>query len=139
VPFWELFYHFVWATQGRAQVIDTVVEPHLYQYIENKTASYEGSVIAIGGTPDHVHLVVSLPPKVAPAVFIGAVKGSASRYLNQSSPALQGFRWQTEYSVLSLSQQQLPKIVGYVQRQKEHHRAGELDCKLEPPDDTDAS
>ena len=32
---------------------------------------------------DHIHLAVSVPPKIAAAAFIGEVKGNSSHFVNQ--------------------------------------------------------
>ena len=84
----------------------------------------EAIVHALGGTTDHVHLAVSVPPKVALANFIGDVKGHASYYVNHFIQPGFDFYWQSEYGILSFGEKNLPTIVRYIQRQKEHHASG---------------
>lgn len=82
MPFWKLYYHFIWSTKNRLPLIDSAFEPELYRVIAAKTQDLGGFVHAVGGIVDHVHLAVSIPPKIAPAKFIGDVKGNSSHYVN---------------------------------------------------------
>lgn len=92
---------------------------------------------ALNGTTDHVHLVVSIPPKIAVATFIGQVKGVASSRFNKEHPQATPFYWQREYGVFSFDQKRLPPIVDYVRRQKEHHRTQNTISPLERTTDDD--
>ena len=85
MPYWKLYYHFIWGTKNRLPLIDSAIEPELYRAVAAKVKDMDGFVHAIGGIEDHVHLAVSVPPRVAPAKFIGDVKGNSSHYVNHSS------------------------------------------------------
>ncbi|MCK6584652.1 MAG: IS200/IS605 family transposase [Anaerolineales bacterium] len=77
MPYWKLHYHFVWGTKNRLPLIDSTLEPELYRAIAAKAHAMSGFIHAIGGIEDHVHLAVSIPPKLAPSKFIGDVKGNS--------------------------------------------------------------
>jgi REP element-mobilizing transposase RayT len=128
---WKLYYHFVWSTKNRLAVIDPVFESDLYRVIAAKAQEMEAFVHAIGGTEDHAHLVVSIPPKVAPAKFIGEVKGNSSHYVNHIIKPDFEFYWQDEYGVLSFGEKNMPSIVRYIQNQKKHHAEGNLIAAME--------
>jgi Transposase IS200 like len=83
MPLWRLFYHLVWATQERQPLISTAHEQILYPYIKGKADFLECQLHAIGGIEDHIHLIVSIPPKLSIANFAKRIKGSSARYLNQ--------------------------------------------------------
>jgi REP element-mobilizing transposase RayT len=57
-----------------------------------------GAVVhAIGNKPDHVHLPVSLPPRIAIAAFVRTLKGPSSHLLNHQLVAGEDvFTWQAE-------------------------------------------
>jgi putative transposase len=60
---------------------------------------------AIGGIEDHIHLIVSIPPKLSIADFAKRIKGSSARYLNQEfAKDNYKFAWQHEYAVFSLGE-----------------------------------
>jgi putative transposase len=121
MPYWQLFYHAVWATQFRERVLGPEVEPFVHCLIREKALEMGAVVHSLNGMEDHVNLVDSLPPKIAPAVFVGQVKGASSTRLNQSRRLDRHFFWQDEYSIFSLDAKRLPHHVAYVENQKLHH------------------
>jgi putative transposase len=121
LPYWQLFYHAVWSTRFRERLLEPVVEPVAYELIQGKAMALGAKVFALNGMEDHVHLVVAIPPKLAPAFFIGQVKGSSSTRLNKSGLFNRPFSWQDEYAVFSLDAKRLRYHVAYVQNQKVHH------------------
>lgn len=131
MPYWKLYYHFVWGTKNRLCLIDSILEPQIYRAIVAKVKALEGFVHAIGGMDDHVHLAVSIPPKIAPAKFIGDVKGNSSHFVNYVIKPDFEFRWQDEYGVFSFSEKNLPAVVRYIESQKEHHTNGTMISAME--------
>jgi putative transposase len=118
-------------TKNRLPVIDSTLERELYRAIAAKVKDMEGFVHAIGGIDDHVHLAVSIPPKVAPAKFIGDVKGNSSHYINYIVKPDFEFHWQHEYGLLSFGQKDVSGVVGYIHNQKQHHADAKLIVSME--------
>ena len=131
MPYWKLYYHFVWGTKNRLPVIDATLEPGLYCAIAAKAQAMGGFVHAMGGMEDHTHLAVSLPPKLAPAKFIGDVKGNSSHYFNHVIKPGFEFYWQDEYGVFSFGERDLASVVRYIHNQKQHHADATLIAALE--------
>ena len=131
MPYWKLYYHFIWGTKNRLPLIYPALEPELYHAIAAKAKDLGGFVHAIGGVEDHIHLGVSIPPKVAPAKFIGDVKGNSSHYVNHIIKPDFEFYWQDEYGVLSFGEKNLPAMVRYIHNQKQHHADGTLIVAME--------
>ena len=63
----EMYAHFVWTTKGRYSFLTQDFERAMYGCIISQARAMDCRLLAIGGLPDHVHLVVRLPGKVAPA------------------------------------------------------------------------
>jgi len=122
MPYWRLFYHCIWATKNRLPLITEAVATNLYSAIIAKGNDLGAIVHTVGGIEDHVHLAVSIPPGVAPAQFIGQVKGNSSHYMNHVVRLESEFKWQEEYGVVSFGERNLPMVVEYIRNQKEHHR-----------------
>lgn len=131
MSYWKLYYHFVWGTKNRLALIDSTLEPEIYRTIVAKVQDMEGFVHAIGGTSDHVHIAVSVPPKVALAKFAGDVKGNSSHYVNHVIKPDFEFYWQGEYGVLSFGEKNLAAVVRYIHNQKKHHADGVLNMEME--------
>ncbi|MBC8333949.1 MAG: IS200/IS605 family transposase [Anaerolineales bacterium] len=130
MPLWRLFYHIVWGTKNREEFISPAWESDLYGYLWGKATALECIPHAIGGMPDHIHVVISILPKLSVAKTIGHLKGASSHHINQNY--MNGpFAWQAEYGVFSFSEKALPKIVAYVNNQKKHHAENTLNIKME--------
>jgi putative transposase len=94
----------------------------IFSIIRNKTAELGGQVLAVNAVADHVHVAVSIPPKVAVAQWAKRVKGvSAFEINNQFSESLEPFRWQEGYGVLTFGEKNINTVVEYINRQQEHH------------------
>ena len=130
MPYWELYYHIVWGTKHRLNLIDPAWEKDLYGYIRGKATALECLPHAIGGISDHIHVAISIPPKLAVATLIGQLKGASSHHINKTY-ADGSFMWQAEYGVFSFSETSLSRIVNYVNNQKRHHSENTLNAALE--------
>lgn len=121
MSYWRLFYHVIWATKERLPLIEPAWEAELHGYIHGKATALECIVHAVGGMPDHIHVVLSIPPKLAVATIVGKIKGASSHHVNEQFISDGMFAWQNEYGVLSFSEHELTKIVAYINSQKKHH------------------
>jgi len=121
MPYWSLFYHFVWGTANREPLIGQAWEASLHKVIVAKARELGATVLAVGGTDDHIHLAVSVPPKLALSTFIGQVKGNSSHFVNHVVHPVVTFAWQDEYGVVSFDRGHLKTVAQYVQNQRQHH------------------
>ena len=126
MPYWQLFYHIVWSTAHREPWLTPEVEPTVYGFLRSKAVGLGGTVFALNGTTDHVHMVAAIPPAVAVARFIGQIKGVAAARFNKLQIKNAPLYWQGEYGVFSFDSKRLPDFVAYVERQKEHHGQGKV-------------
>jgi len=131
MQYWSLFYHFVWGTANREPLISQAWEESLHKVIVAKARQLGATVLAVGGTDDHIHLAVSVPPTLALSRFIGQVKGNSSHFVNHVVHPDMTFAWQDEYGVISFDRGRLKTVAQYVQSQRQHHGAGTLMAGLE--------
>ncbi len=80
---------------------------------------YKIEVKGIGGTNDHVHVLMALPPKIAVATMVCKLKASSSKWMSDEGHL---FAWQEGYGVFSVSVSNLTAVSEYIERQEEHHR-----------------
>ena len=111
MPYWRLFYHVVWGTKNSLPLIESAWENDLYGYIWGKATALECIPHAINGMPDHIHVVISIPPKLSAAILIGRLKSASSHRVNESFVSHHSFAWQAEYGVFSFSERSLSGIV----------------------------
>ena len=102
------------------------VERDLYKYIEAVCDDDHCKVLALGGMPDHVHLLVLLSNTVTIADLMRHVKGGSSRFVPKRLTPGSWFAWQGSYGAFSVSPAYIPKVVAYIQDQKQHHTDGTL-------------
>lgn len=127
----RLYYHFTWGTKYRQDLIDPSIEDHLFRVITSKAQTLDAMVYAVGGTTNHVHLAVSVPPDIALTKFIGQVKGHSAHFINAQFHPEDPFVWQRQFGVLSFGSKQLDMVVNYVLCQKEHHAENDVISGLE--------
>lgn len=136
MPFWKCYYHIVWGTKNRQSIISAAMEIVIFQAIRSKSEDLKCPILAINGISDHVHVAVSIRPSLAVADWIGKIKGVSSREVNLAFADLkEKFRWQEAYGVLTFGTRNRSFVVSYVENQKEHHRAGNLQPYLEQVDE----
>ena len=117
----KLNVHLIWATKDRLPLIGTDEEKRMYRKISSIFQRYEATVLAIGGMPDHIHVLVSLSPKYALSDVIKAVKGSSSRFFSDTVKPGAWFQWQPNYAAINISPDDVGRVRQYILHQKEHH------------------
>jgi putative transposase len=120
--FGSLHFHFVFSTKDRQPLIDAELQPRLYEYIGGILRAEKSVLLAAGGMPDHIHLLVSLSRELSIAETLRLVKANSSRWIHATFPRRQKFAWQAGYGAFSLSFSNLPEVKNYLSRQAEHHR-----------------
>jgi putative transposase len=96
MPYYRLFYHIVWSTKNRLPLITQENCTPIYASIKAKVKELGGITHALNGSNNHIHLVVTLPPKIALANFIGQVKGCSSHLASRWNGRYEPFAWQRE-------------------------------------------
>lgn len=110
------FIHCIFSTKERRSLISADRQSALYSYFGGIAQGEGFCLIAAGGTPNHVHLLIVLPPKISLAIAVQKLKGSSSRWMGPE------FSWQEGYGAFSVSPSQVPTVKRYIQNQEEHHR-----------------
>lgn len=81
-------YQVIWCPKYRRDVLRGPIQMRLKQIIGEVVAEFGGIVIEVETMPDHVHLLVELPPRVAVSELVQILKGRSSRRLRQEFPHL---------------------------------------------------
>jgi putative transposase len=114
--------HFVFSTKNRDNLIDKRMKSRLYEYLGGIAKEIKMVPLAIGGTNNHVHVLVSMPPVISPSKGIQLLKTNSSRWIHEEFPNKSGFSWQVGYSGFSVSPRQIQNVKNYINSQEEHHR-----------------
>jgi len=116
----QIYMHIVFAVARREALIDDQKMPALHAYLAGICRNRQHFVHAIGGTADHVHLLVGMHPTESVAILVKELKGQSTRWMNNHMRGI--FSWQAGYGAFSYSRSQLPAVKAYIQNQREHHR-----------------
>ncbi len=114
--------HVIFSTKNREPLLTPEVATRLYEYIGGTACETGNRLLAAGGMPDHVHLVVSLGKQEAVADTVRDIKSNASRWIHETFAKLRGFVWQTGYGAFSVSLSNVDDVKRYIANQQEHHR-----------------
>ena len=110
------FVHCVFATKGRTQLIRDP-EP-LWVYLRGIARNCEFDILAVGGTDNHVHVLLSVPAKLRLVELVRDLKANSSRFMKTCVPR---FSWQDGYAAVSVSPSQIARVKRYIARQRQHH------------------
>jgi len=114
--------HCTFSTKGRYPFIDSALESRLWPYVGGIARENRIKPLAIGGTSDHLHALLSLPGMMSFSKAVQLIKGGSSKWINDTFPGKKKFEWQEGYGAFSVSVSQVPKTIAYINNQKEHHR-----------------
>ncbi len=109
--------HCVFSTKDRANLIE---HPDvLCRYISGIAKAKHITLLAAGGTANHLHLLISLPPAMPLAQAMQDLKGNSSRMLGETGHS---FSWQQGYGAFSVSHSQRQVVADYIANQEAHHQ-----------------
>ena len=98
----KILVHCVFSTKGRSPQIS---EPDkLWTYVRGIARNRGVDTLAIGGTANHVHMLIALPSSMTIAQLMRDLKANSSRHLNEKE---RGFAWQDGYAAISVSPSQI--------------------------------
>ena len=116
------YYHCVFATKERRPAITPQLRDRLWPFLGGIARQNQMKAIEIGGMPDHVHILLSLPSTLPIAKALQLIKGGSSKWVHDTFPEHRLFGWQVKYGAFSVSVSQLGKTIEYIRTQEPHHR-----------------
>mgnify|MGYP005863601073 CR=1 FL=1 len=120
---YKFYIHYVFSTKKRLPLIKSDFEKRLWSYMAGIGKKYDVQVIQAGGTADHIHLLVSMPPDISVSKAIQLIKGNSSKWINDTYyPVDRQFKWQSGYAAFSVGQSNLKMVKHYILNQKKHHQ-----------------
>jgi putative transposase len=109
--------HCIFGTKGRLPLIR---EPERLWSLLRAVARNSGiELLAVGGTNNHVHLLLKLPKTRTLADAMRELKANSSLRVRRE---LAAFAWQDGYAAISISPSAITAVTKYITRQQEHHR-----------------
>jgi len=125
-----LHYHVVFSTSGRRNLIPQDVLARLCAYIEGVVRNIGGTSLGVGGTTNHLHILISLSPDMPVSKAVNLVKSNSSKWAHETFPTMADFAWQKGYSAFTVSRSGIKAVQQYIENQKSKHRELRFDDEL---------
>lgn len=122
MTYWRLHYHLIWGTFEREPTLSCEREKMFYDVIYKKAKELDLKVHSAGNVDDHVHIVLSIPPKLSVADCVHHLKGASAYAINHMNGTDTRFKWQEGYGALSVDENSLERVMAYAANQKKHHK-----------------
>jgi REP element-mobilizing transposase RayT len=112
--------HCVFSTKQRRNLITEAVRDDLWAFLGGIARKNGFKALIVGGTENHVHILLSLPATMPLAKAVQLFKGASSRWMNEKG--LGDFAWQEGYAAFTVGISQKDHTIRYIRSQAEHHR-----------------
>ena len=119
--------HVVFSTKDRRKLLPTEFRPRMWAYAAGVCKKLDILVLAVGGMEDHIHFLIQIPPTLALAKAVLAIKANSSRWANEDGLK---FAWQQGYGAFSVSSSSVPMVIRYIQNQEAHHKKMSFDLEF---------
>ena len=90
---------------------------------------HDMKALAVGGTADHIHLLLSLPSSLTVAKAMREIKSASSRWMHETCK-VQNFEWQEGYGAFSIGTSQIAATLAYITHPPEHHQKRDFQAEF---------
>ena len=90
---YDIKYHMIWVTKYRYKVLKGNIGKRLRELIRQGCEARNITIISGSINKDHVHMLISCPPSMAPSKIVQYLKGRSSRLLQEEFPELKKRYW----------------------------------------------
>ena len=114
------FVHCVFSTKNRCDLIPSEVQSDLWAFVGGIARKNGFKTLIVGGTENHLHVLLSLPANITLAKAMQLIKGVSSHWMNENHT--KKFAWQEGYGAFTIGISQKADTIAYIRSQAEHHR-----------------
>ncbi len=120
--FYQLYIQFIFSVKKRQKLILPEYKEEMNKYISGIVKNRGHKVLAINGTRDHIHILVSMSRDLNLSDLMEDVKSASSNFINKKRFLRQKFEWQVGYGAFTCSHQELYGKIKYIKNQELHHK-----------------
>lgn len=117
----SLHVHVVFSTKNREPFISDEWRERLHAFLGGALRTAGCVPECVGGTSDHVHLLIGIRATHCLADVMRDIKQSSSKWVHETL-GLRAFGWQDGYGAFTVGASQLEAVKAYIKNQPEHHR-----------------
>jgi len=126
----SILVHLVFSTKNREPFITPELEVELHRYMAGIFRELKSPTLSIGGTDDHIHILLALSRTETMANLVEEAKTSTSKWIKTKGRQYRGFHWQSGYGAFSIGQSNVPALKRYISTQREHHAHKSFQAEL---------
>ena len=120
---YRIHVHLVFVPRYRRKVFDLDALERLRTTLAAVCEDFGATLDEFNGEPDHVHMLVHYPPKVAVSVLVNSLKGVSARRLRQERPDIakrywNGGLWSASYFAASCGGAPIDVLRQYIEQQQ---------------------
>ena len=120
---WNCKYHIVFAPKFRRKVAYGALRQDIANILSMLCKRKGVNIVEAEICPDHVHMLVEIPPNISVSELVRTIKMSAGRYMKEHKDWFPSFMgWAKSYCAITYSLAERDTIINYIATQKEHHK-----------------
>ena len=131
-------YHIVWVPKYRFRILKGLIKEHLEKDIRMLSEWKKVEILELNIQEDHIHLVVSIPPKVSISEMMGMLKGKTAIKIFKSYPELKkkpywgNHFWARGYFVntVGLNEDMIRRYVNFQEGEEKEEETDSSEFKL---------
>ncbi|MDR3348464.1 MAG: IS200/IS605 family transposase [Acidaminococcales bacterium] len=89
----DIKYHVIWATKYRCKILGGNMSKRLRELMRQGCEARDITIVSGNIRKDHIHLLLSCPPSMAPSKVAQCLKGRSSRLLQEEFQELKKRCW----------------------------------------------
>ena len=121
-----IYVHLVYSTRDRVPFLQNEnMRLETHAYLGGLASQHDCPGVCVGGTADHVHLLVNLGRESTIAGLVRDLKRGSSLWIKQRFEGIDGlddFGWQKGYGGFSVSYKNVGDTIRYIETQETHHQ-----------------
>lgn len=120
---YSINYHLVMVTKYRKECIMPEMLEKLKEISARILTTWEGELLEFNGEADHIHLLISIPPKVAPSNLVNNLKTVTARLIRKefsehlAKVYYKPVFWSRSYCIITCGGAPLSVIKQYIEQQ----------------------
>ena len=131
-------YHIVWVPKYRYRILKGAVKEHLEKDLRTLCEWKKAEIVEVNIQEDHVHLIISIPPKISVSEMMGIIKGKTAIKIFRSYPELKkkpywgNHFWARGYFVntVGLDEDMIRRYVKYQEEEEKKEEENSVEFRL---------
>jgi len=120
--FCQIYVHAIFSTKKREPWLNDNIRRRVHAYLSTIARDMDCPFVIVGGTENHVHILMDIGKKYAAIDILAKAKKETSKFVKEFGNEYSSFYWQSGYGMFSVSPGNVNKVEKYIKNQIEHHK-----------------